>query len=322
VKAVVAYQYGSADDLVLEEVPVPVPKSDEVLIKVCAASVNPLDWHLMRGTPFLVRLSEGFSKPRNKILGADVAGVVEYVGEAVKTIKTGDEVFGELTKLGAFAEYVCAKESALVIKPSKISFEEAASIPVAGLTAIQGLRTHGKLQAGEEVLINGASGGVGTLAVQLAKHFGAKVTGVCSTGNIELVKDLGADNVIDYKKDDFVDQPIKYDMIANIAGNRSVRELKHVLKVDGRCLVIGYSTAARLAEHMLLGPVLTVGTKKKVGIMPTASMNKNDLSYLADLLQEGSLRPVIDRKYCLEEVPDAISYVEKGHAPAKVVITL
>ncbi|MEZ4726213.1 MAG: NAD(P)-dependent alcohol dehydrogenase [Caldilineaceae bacterium] len=244
-KAVVYPTYGSPDVLELRTVEQPAPKDNQVRIKVYAAAANPLDWHRMRGAPFLVRLSDGLRKPKDSRLGADIAGRVEAVGSAVTTFQPGDEVFGEIGA-GGFAEYVCVKETALAPKPANLSFAEAAAAPVAALTALQGLRNHGKLQAGQTVLINGASGGVGTFAVQMAKAFGAQVTGVCSTRNLDLVRSLGADQMIDYTQTDFTKTGQRYDLIFDAVGNQSVAAYRRALTPQGISVVAGFTTLARM----------------------------------------------------------------------------
>ena len=322
-KTVVYEKYGPPDVLELKEVGKPaVKKDDEVLVKVHAASVNPADWHMMRGQPFLARLSAGLFKPKRKILGIDIAGRIEAVGKDVTDLKPGDEVFGDCGWGGGFAEYACVSAKKLVLKPANITFEEAAAVPVVAITALQGLRDNGQVQAGQEVLINGASGGVGTFAVQIAKYFGADVTGVCSTRNLEMVKSLGADYVIDYTKEDFTQSEQGYDLIIDNVANRSVSDLKCALSPNGNCVIVGFSSMSLLFQHMLLGPLVSRNKGKRVGVMGEAKMNKNDISFIKELLEAGKVVPVIDRCYTLSEVPEAIRYLEKGHARGKVVITL
>ncbi len=320
-KAIVYTKYGPPDVLQLEEVATPTPNDNEVLIKVQAASANPLDWHRMRGEPFLVRLGEGFLKPKNPKLGADIAGRVEAVGSKVTEFKPGDEVFGEIGS-GGFAEYACASEKLLVPKPAGTTFEAAAAVPVAALTALQGLRDTGRIRAGQKVLVNGASGGVGTFAVQLAKSFGAEVTGVCSTRNLDMVRRVGADHVVDYTREDFTRNGQQYDLIYDAVGNRSVLAYKRALTPQGICVVAGFTTLPRLFEHMLLGPLMSKAGGKKVGSMGVARVDKQDLLFIKELLETGKVIPVIDRRYPLGEVPEAIRYLEEGHARGKVVITL
>jgi len=313
-KAIIFTQYGSPDVLQLEEVDKPVPTDEQVLIKVHAASANPLDWHTMRGAPFMARFTFGLRKPRSPLLGADVAGRVEALGKTVTRFQPGDDVFGSIGA-GSFAEYACANEAILASKPANLSFEAAAAVPVAALTALQGLRDKGQIHPGQKVLINGASGGVGTFAVQIAKSFGTEVTGVCSTRNLDMVRAIGADHVIDYTNEDFTRNGQQYDLIFDAVGNRSVSDLQRALSPDGICAVAGFTTLPRLFQHMFLGG-------KKVGLMDTAKANREDLVFIRELLEAGKVAPVIDKTYPLSEVPEAIRYLEKGHAKGKVVITL
>lgn len=321
-KAITYSKYGPPEVLQLKEVEKPVPKDNEVLVKVIAASANPADWHMIRGEPKFARLAFGLTKPKNIIPGIDIAGKVEAVGKNIKEFHLGDEVFGDCGWGGAFAEYVCVNENRLVPKPANISFEEGASISVAAISALQGLRDKGNIQSGQKVLINGASGGVGTFAVQLAKYFGAEVTGVCSTRNLDLVRSIGADKVIDYTKEDFANTTQKYDLIIDNVANRSVTDLQRALSPNGLCVIIGFSSLSRMIQQMLLGPLASmIGNKKIVGL-GTAKPNKKDLNFLKELLAIGKIKPVIDRSYSLSEVPEAIRYLEEGHARGKVVITL
>jgi len=322
-KAIVYHTYGSPDVLKLEEVAKPAPQDDEVLIKVHAASVNAADWHLLRGDPFLVRLVVGgILKPKVKILGAAVAGRVEAVGRNVTQFQPGDEVFGDLSGCGwgGFAEYVCARENALVVKPANVTFEEAATIPVAAVTALQGLRDKGQIQQGQKVLINGASGGVGMFAVQIAKAFGAEVTAVCSTRNVKIVHSLGADHVIDYTQEDFTKNGQQYDLILAANGYHSIWAYKHALRSKGRYVLTGGSMA-QMYQAMILGPLVSMIGSKKMGNL-LAKPNQKDLVFVKELLEEGKVKPVIERRYPLSEVPEAIRYVEEGHARGKVVITV
>jgi 2-desacetyl-2-hydroxyethyl bacteriochlorophyllide A dehydrogenase len=319
-KAIVYTKYGSPDVLNLREVEKPAPKDHEVLVKVHAASANPADWHLIRGRPAFARLSMGLFKPKNTIPGLDVAGQIEATGSNVTEFKPGDEVFGSCGWGGGFAEFVCVIEKNLVIKPAHLTFEEAAAVNVAALTALQGLRPEGMIKSGQKVLINGASGGVGTFAVQIAKWLGAEVTGVCSTRNLEMVQSIGADHVIDYTKEDFTRNEQKYDFILDTIGNRSVVDYKRALNEKGNCVIVGFTSLGRLFEHMLLGPLGSSAGGKKVGLMGTAQTNKKDLTILKELLESGKIKPVIDRKYSLSEAAEAIRYLEKGHARGKVVI--
>ena len=320
-KAIIFTQYGSPDVLQLAEVEKPTPTENQVLVKVEAAAANPLDWHRLRADPFLVRLGDGLFKPKNPKLGADLAGIVEAVGPDVTEFKPGDEVFGAAGG-GAFAEYACVHQKYLAMKPANVSFAEASATPVVGFTAVQGLRDTGKIQAGQKVLINGASGGIGTFAVQLAKAYGAEVTGVCSGRNLELVRSIGADGVIDYTKEDFTRNGRYYDLIYDTVGNRSVADYKRALTPQGSCVIAGFTTMPRLFEHMLLGPLLSKKGGKTVGMMGTANPNKADLLVIKELLETGQVVPVIDRYYPLAETADAIRYLETGRARGKVIITI
>ena len=322
-KAIVYTKYGPPDVLELKEVEKPTPKDDEVLIKVHAASANAADWHLLRGDPFLLRLTgTGLLKPKNKILGADVAGRVEAVGRNIKQIQLGDEVFGDISAggWGGFAEYVSVPESALVLKPANISFEEAAAVPMAAVTALQGIRDKGQIQPGQRVLINGASGGVGTFAVQIAKSFGAEVTGVCSTRNLDMARSIGADQVIDYTQEDFTRNGHRYDLIIAANGYQSISDYKRVLNPEGIYVMTGGS-GVQMFQAIFLGPWLSRTGSKKMGNL-AAKPNKKDLAFMKELLEAGKVVPVIDRRYTLSEVPEALRYLEEGHAKGKVVITL
>jgi NADPH:quinone reductase-like Zn-dependent oxidoreductase len=273
----------------------------------------------MRGTPFMVRLQAGLLKPKNPRLGVDAAGRVEAVGRNVKEFRPGDEVFGN-TRLGSLGEYVLAVEDKLVQKPKNCTFEEVAAVPVAAITALQALRDHGKIQPGQKVLINGASGGVGTFAVQIAKSFGAEVTGVCSTKNLDMVRSIGADHVIDYTQEDFTKPVQRYDLIIDNAANRSISEYKRALTPNGICVVVGYSLGLML-QLMVLGPWISKTGGKKMGLM-LADTNNKDLNILKELLEEGKVEPVIDRRYPLSSAAEAIRYLEEGHARGKVVVTI
>ncbi|MBK8619999.1 MAG: NAD(P)-dependent alcohol dehydrogenase [Anaerolineales bacterium] len=316
-KAILFTKYGSPDVLQFTDVEKPIPGDDEVLVKVHAASANPADWHIMRGEPFLARLVNGLFKPKHPRLGADVAGRVEATGKNVTQFHAGDEVFGELSlnKMGSFAEYVCANEDTFALKPVNMTFEQAAAVPLAAFTALQGLRDKGQIQAGQKVLINGASGGVGTFAVQIAKSYGTEVTGVCSTRNLELVRSIGADHVIDYTKEDFTNNGQHYDLIFDAIGNRSVSDLKRALTPNGIGSIAGFTSLPLLFSAMFFGG-------KQVGLMETASANKKDLLFIKDLLESGKIVPVIDRAYPLSETPEAIRYLETSRARGKVVITV
>ena len=319
-KAIVCTQYGSPDVLQLKEVEKPAPKEDEVLVTIHAASANPLDWHLMRGSPFPARLGGGLRKPKDPRLGVDIAGRVEAVGNNVTQFQPGNKVFG--TVKGGFAEYACAREDRLALKPANNSFEEAAAAPVVAFTALQGLRDKGKIQPGQKVLVNGASGGVGTFAVQIAKSFGTEVTGVCSTRNLDMVRSIGADRVIDYTREDFTKNGQRYDLIYDAVGNRSVSDYKRALGPQGICVIAGFSSLSRLFEHVVLGPLLSMTGKKKIGLMGLAKPNQNDLVFVKDLLETRKVVPVIDRRYPLSETAEAIRYLEGRHARGKVIITV
>jgi len=316
-KAIVYYKYGSPDVLELKEMEKPHPGDNEVLVKVHAASANPADWHLMRAEPFLARLENGLLKPKTTRLGADLAGRVDAVGKNVTQFQVGDDVFGSLPVrgLGSFAEYICADENALAVKPAILTFEQAAAVPLAAFTALQGLRDKGQIRSGQKVLVNGASGGVGTFAVQIAKSYGTDVTGVCSKRNLELVRSLGADHVIDYTREDFTRNGQRYDLIFDAVGNRSVSDLRRALSPDGICSVAGFTSLPLLFQVMLRGG-------KKVGLMETAKANKKDLFILKELLETGKVMPVIDRTYALNETAEAIRYLETGRARGKVIITV
>lgn len=321
-KAIVYTKYGPPDVLELKEVEKPTPGVDEVLVKVHVASVNAADWRLMRADPFLARLHSGLLKPKYKILGADIAGRVEAVGRNVKQFKSGDEVFGDIFEcgLGGFAEYACASEDALVLKPANITFEEAAAVPLAALTALHGLRDKGHIQPGQKVLINGASGGVGTFAVQLAKSFGAQVTAVCSTRNLNLASSLGADHVIDYTKEDFTKNGQLYDLILAANGYHPILDYNRSLSPKGIYVMTG-GTLAQIFQAMLLGPWISMARGKKMDIA-ASKPNQKDLVFMKELLTSGKVKPVIDRRYPLSEVAQAIRYLEEGHARGKVVINV
>ena len=323
-KAVIYSNYGSPDVLRWEEMEKPVAADKEVLIKVRAASVNPLDWHFLRGTPYFLRLMAGLRKPKETRVGVDVAGQVEAVGSHVTQFKPGDAVFGSCR--GAFAEYVCAAESALVLKPVHLTFEQAAAVPVAGFTALQGLRDKGKIRPGQKVLINGAAGGVGTFAVQIAKALGAEVTGVCSTRNLEMVRSIGADRVMDYTREDFTQSGQRYDLIFECVGNHSFLACRRALNPNGIYIGCGGGgpeikwMIAPLAG-MIAGQVFSrFVSQKSVGFI--AKPNKEDLTFLCQMIEAGKITPVIDRSYKLSETSAAIRYLEAGHARGKVVLTM
>lgn len=325
VRAIAYCEYGTAEKLRLVEVEKPEPADDEILVRVRAAAVNPLDWHYLRGTPYVMRLDSGLRKPEITRLGVDFAGTVEAVGSAVTRFRPGDDVFGGRT--GAFAEYVTVHEDrAVALKPPDVAFEQAAAVPVAALTALQALRDAGDVRSGQTVLVNGASGGVGTFAVQLAKHFGARVTGVCSTRNLELVRSLGADQVVDYTKEDFVERAERYDLVLDVVGNRDLSEFRRVMKPEGKAVLIGgggpdegdwIGPLARPLRAVLYNPFVSEE------FLPfLADLTPEDLKLVGDLMQAGTVRAVIDRRYPLEQVPDAIRYLEEGHARGKVIIII
>jgi NADPH:quinone reductase-like Zn-dependent oxidoreductase len=320
-KAIIYRNYGSPDVLRLEEIEKPVPQDNEVLIEVRAASVNPLDFHLMKGTPRVARIMTGLLKPKVTRPGVDVAGVVEAVGSNVTQFHAGDEVLGSCK--GAFAEYVCASEGALVLKPANLTFEQAAAVPVAAFTSLQGLRDKGRIQPGHKVLINGAAGGVGTFAVQIAKSFGAHVTGVCSTRNVEMVRSIGADYVIDYTQEDYTQSGQRYDLIFDTVGNHSLSDNRRVLGSKGALVMAGGPTDSLLG--ILLPPLRALVMSRFVSqpLVPfLARRRKEDLIIMQELLEAGKVTPVIDRTYPLSEASEAVRYLEEGHARGKVVITL
>jgi NADPH:quinone reductase-like Zn-dependent oxidoreductase len=320
-KAIVYRRYGSPDVLRLEEVAKPVPKDGDVLVRVHAASVNPLDWHLLRGKPYIVRPTSGWRRPKRNIPGVDVAGVVEAVGRDVTGVKPGDEVFGEKTR--ACAEYVCGPEKLFVNKPANMTLEQAAAIPVGAVTALQALREKGNVQAGQKVLINGASGGVGTFAVQLAKHFGADVTGVTGTPNVELVASIGADRVIDYTREDFTRTGDSYDLIIDNAGNRSLMAMRQALTASGTAILVGASKGDWVGPiaRMLVGQQLSRFGERTFRSMLT-DIEREDLLFIKELVEAGKVTPIIDRRYPLSETADAVRYLETMRARGKVVITL
>jgi NADPH:quinone reductase-like Zn-dependent oxidoreductase len=319
-KAIVRETYGPPDVLHLEEVPLPTLRDGDVLVRVRAASANAGDWHLLRGTPLPFRLVAGLRIPKFKIIGTDVAGHVEAVGRNVTQFRPGDEVFGELSRcgFGAYAEFAAAPEKALALKPANLSFEEAATLPTAGCTALQGLRK-GRIQRAQRVLLNGASGGVGTFAVQIAKSFGTDVTAVCSTRNVDMVRSIGADHLIDYTKDDFATHGQRYDLILATNGDRSIWDYRRALTTDG-CYAMTGGSNRQLTEALLLGPVLSIGRQQFGNVL--MKPNQEDLLVLKELCESGKVRPVIDRRFPLSEVSSAVRYVEDGHARGKVVVTM
>jgi NADPH:quinone reductase-like Zn-dependent oxidoreductase len=319
VKAIVYMKYGSPDVLQLKDVEKPTPKDDQVLIKIHAASVNAYDWHFLTADIFLIRLmGGGLLKPKDQRLGADVAGRIETVGRDVRQFQPGDEVFGMVN--GGFAEYACSPESSLALKPINTSFDEAAAIPMAALTALQGLRDEGHIQAGHRVLINGASGGVGTFAVQIAKSFGAEVTAVCSTRNLEQARSIGADHVIDYTKEDFTKNGQLYDLVFAANGYHTLSAYKRTLTPKGIYVMAG-GTMAQIFQSMLLGSMMSEkGGRKMVGV--SAKRSQNDLVFMRDLFEAGKVKSVIDRRYPLRDAAEALRYIGEGHARGKIVITL
>jgi NADPH:quinone reductase-like Zn-dependent oxidoreductase len=314
-KAVIRDSYGPPDVLELQEIEKPVPKDDEILLKVYVVPVNHADFHGLRGTPFMARIIlGGLITPKVKILGYDFAGQVESVGKDVSEFQPDDEVFGMSKDAGGFAEYLCATGDLILIKPPNVSFEDAASVLTVGVTALQGLQQHGNIQSSQNVLINGASGGVGTNAVQLAKYLGANVTGVCSTTNLDMVRSIGADEVIDYTTEDFTKSGQRYDLVFDVVAKSSFSECQLILKPNGRYVTTYYSPGIALKVKMIRGD------KKMIPFVTNPT--RGDLIFLKDLLKAGKLQPVIDRRYTLEQVPDAIRYLEEGHARGKVVITI
>ncbi len=319
-KAIIYRTYGPSDVVNLEDVDKPVPADDQVLVKIHAAGVNPLDWHFMRGTPYLLRLQAGITKPKCTGLGVDVAGTVEAVGKDVTEFKPGDDVFGE--SRGAFAEYLCASEDSVVMKPATVTHEQAAAAPVAGYTALQALRDKGKIQPGQKVLIIGASGGVGTFAVQIAKSYGTEVTGVCSTKNVETVKSIGADHVIDYTKEEFTKSGEKYDLIVDTVGGRPMASYRLVMNAEAVYVSVGADMGDWIGPLTHLARVALGSLFRSQTMVPMLAMpTKDDLIALSGLLESGAVTPVIGRRYLLSEVPAAIAHQEEGHARGKTVIS-
>jgi NADPH:quinone reductase-like Zn-dependent oxidoreductase len=319
-KAIVRTQYGSPDVLQFAEVATPAPADNEVMIKLCAASLNPLDLFLMKGAPWN-RLIPGLRTPKHKVLGCDIAGRVEAVGRKVKQFQPGDAVFGVTGFEGrGFAEYVCAMEGKLGPKPANLSFEEASAVPIAASTALQGLRNRGRIQPGHKVLVEGASGGVGTFAVQIAKAFGAEVTAVCSTGNVDRARSIGADHVIDYTQEDFARAGRRYDLILAANAHRLIFDYRRALSQGGIYVAVG-GGVVRILQALLLGPLLSLIGHKKMGFY-VANINQKDLVFLKDLLEDGKVAPVIDRRYPLSNAAEALRYLAEGHAQGKVVLTV
>ena len=312
-KAIVYAKYGAPEDVLeLKEVEKPSPTDGKVLVKIFAASINWADEAAVRGKLFLVRVTHGLLKPKNRILGTDIAGQVEAVGSNVKQFQPGDEVFGDIGGFGfgAFAEYVSVPENTLALKPANISYEEAAAVPQYAVVALQGLRDKGEIQSGQKVLINGASGGIGTFAVQIAKSFGAEVTGVCSTKNMDMVRSIGADHVIDYTKEDFTQKEQRYDLILDIVANRSVSDYARALSPNGRYVAVAFKPGAMFARN---------GDKKVIQL--SHEPNVTDLAYMKELIEAGKVVPIIDRSYPLSKIAEAFQYYEEG-AQGKVVITM
>ncbi len=320
-KAILYTEYGSPDVLRLTEVEKPLPKDNEILVQIHAASANPLDWHFMRGKPYLIRPTSGLRKPKDPRLGVDFAGRVEAVGSGVTAFRPGDEVFG--SRRGAFAEYLCTQGKAMALKPANLTFEQAAAIPVAATTALQGLRDKAAVQPGQRVLINGAAGGVGTFAVQLAKVFGAEVTAVCSTRNVDLVRSLGADHVIDYTQQNFTQSSQKYDLLYDIIGNQPLTACLRILNAEGKMILAGGSGGPILGPigRMIRAALLSRFVSQKLDFY-IAEDSGEDLNFMKELIEAEKVKPVIDQCYKLEDVPDAIHYLEQGHARGKVVITM
>jgi len=322
-KAITYHRYGSPDVLEFQEVDAPVVDDDEVLVRVRAASANPRDWHFMRGLPSIMRLRFGLRRPTNSLLGSDMAGQVEAVGKNVTRFRPGDEVFAHVLA-GGFAEYTCVPEDFLGLKPANLTFEQAAAVPLAALTALQGLRDHGRIQPGQKLLIIGASGGVGTFAVQIAKAFGAEVTGVCSTRNVDLVRSIGADHVIDYTREDFTRSGQKYDLILQLAGTRSPSDCRRALTSKGTLLLSSGESDGRWIgpiDRIVKAVVLSPFVSQRL-VSFEAKRSGEDLRVLKELIEAGKVSPVIDRTYSLGETPEAIRYLEEGHARGNVVITV
>jgi NADPH:quinone reductase-like Zn-dependent oxidoreductase len=320
-KAIIFKKYGSPDLLKLEEISKPVPRQNEVLVNIQAASINSWDWELLHGTPFANRLMFGLFQPRIRILGADIAGRIEAIGKNITRFQPGDEVFGDLSSCdwGGFAEYVAARENALTLKPDDMTFEEAAAIPQAGLLALQGLYNKGRIQPGHRVLINGAGGGAGTFAIQIARSLGAAVTGVDSTIKLDIMKSIGADHVIDYTKEDFTQNGLLYDWILDFASHHSISDYHRSLNPGGTCVIAGGS-GTHISQVILFGPLISKITGKKISVL--MHKTNKDLSIMGELFTAGKIRPVIDKCYPLNEVPEALRYFGIGNARGKVIITI
>ena len=325
-KAIVRDRYGSPDILELTEIDKPEPADDEVLVRVHAASVNPADWHILRGAPYIARMQFGVRKPKDRVLGCDVAGHIEAVGKNVTMLQPGEEVFGSpfMHGLGTFAEWVSISEDLLAPKPAALSFEQVAAVPLAASTALQGLRDQGRIEPGKKVLIIGASGGVGTFAVQIAKSFDAEVSGVCSTRNVEMVRALGTDHVIDYTVEDFTHSGQNYDLIFQLAGTLSPSECRRVLTSNGTLVISSGESEGRWigpVDRVIKALVLSPFVSQKMASF-TVKPNREDLQLLKQFIEDGTLTPVIDRTYPLAQLPEAIRYLEEGHARGKIVITV
>ncbi len=323
-RAIVRDEYGSPDVLELREIDIPLAKDDGVLVRVRAASLNQADLDYLYGKPLLTKMGTGLRRPKNRGLGLDAAGTVEAVGKDVTAFQPGDEVFGDLTMFGygAFAEYACAPERAWALKPDGMTFEEAATVPQSAILALQHLRGSRRIEPGHRVLINGASGNVGPFAIQIAKAFGAHVTGVCSTGKVDMVRGLGADHVIDYTREDYTHNGQRYDWIVDVVGNRPIFACRRALKPNGVYVLVGGPTS-RIFGALLLGPLISLAGNKKLGLMMGwKPFKQEDVAYLKELIEAGKLAPVIDRRYPLAEVPEALRFLEAGQAKGKVVITV
>ena len=322
-KAIIYTEYGSPDVLQLAEVEKPTPKDNEVLIKIHATGVNYADKAMLTAKPFLIRAESGFLKPKTQILGADIAGTIEAVGANVTQFQVGDEVYGDMSNngFGGFAEYIAVPQDLVALKPVNLSFEESAMIPLAGITALQALRNKGNVQAGQKVLIYGASGGVGTFAVQIAKAYGAEVTAVCSTSKMDMVRSIGADYVIDYTKEDFSKNGKQYDLIIAANGHRSLADYKRALSPNGKYVCSG-GTMKQIFQAILLGGLYSIRGNKKLNNSFVAKPNQQDLIFMKELIEAGKIKPVADKCYPLNETPDALRYICDGHARGKVAITI
>ncbi len=319
-KAIVITKYGRPEDVLqVKDLVRPIPGDDQVLVRVHAASLNVADLAPVRGVWLARLLGTGLTKPKRDILGSDIAGQVEAVGRNVKQFKPGDAVFG--TAPGGFAEYACARQARLVMKPDSVTFEQAAAVPTAAITALQGIRDKGQLEPGQKVLVNGASGGVGTFAVQIARAFGGEVTAVCSPQNLDSARAMGADHVFDYTREDFTRNGSKYDLIIAVNGYHSMADYRRSLGPNGTCVVIG-GTMGQIVQSVVWGPLLSKTGRQKIGFMGIAQLNEKDLALLGDLLQAGKIKPLIERRYALDDAVQAVRYIEAGHARGKLVLTM